>query len=61
MLPTGMGMSVLSNVSCPRNLVASHERRLALPHRPNWRRSEPPVPADATEAAAMAVPIGATP
>jgi hypothetical protein len=27
----------------------------------DWRRSEPPVPADATEAAAMAVPIGATP
>jgi hypothetical protein len=27
----------------------------------DWRRSEPTVPADATEAAAMAVPIGATP
>lgn len=27
----------------------------------DWRRSEPPVPADAAEAAAMAVPIGATP
>ena len=27
----------------------------------DWRRSEPPVPADATEAAAMAVPIGAAP
>jgi hypothetical protein len=27
----------------------------------DWFRSEPPVPADATEAAAMAVPIGATP
>ena len=27
----------------------------------DWRRTEPPVPADATEAAAMAVPIGATP
>ena len=26
-----------------------------------WRRSEPPVPGDATDAAAMAVPIGATP
>jgi hypothetical protein len=27
----------------------------------DWFRSEPPVPADVTEAAAMAVPIGATP
>jgi hypothetical protein len=27
----------------------------------DWRRSEPPVPADVTEAAAMTVPIGATP
>ncbi len=27
----------------------------------DWRRPEPPVPADATEAAAMVVPIGATP
>lgn len=27
----------------------------------DWRRSEPPVPVDAVEAAAMAVPIGATP
>ncbi len=27
----------------------------------DWLRPEPPVPADATEAAAMAVPIGATP
>jgi len=27
----------------------------------DWFRSEPPVPTDATEAAAMAVPIGATP
>jgi hypothetical protein len=27
----------------------------------DWRRSEPPVPADAAEAAAMAVPIGAAP
>jgi len=27
----------------------------------DWFRSEPPVPADVTEVAAMAVPIGATP
>jgi hypothetical protein len=27
----------------------------------DWFRSEPPIPADVTEAAAMAVPIGATP
>jgi hypothetical protein len=27
----------------------------------DWRRSEPPVPADAAEAAAMAIPIGAMP